>query len=185
MYTYDGTRLYIVAGTATFPADTWTLDRVEVLRGAGSVINGVGALGTTINYVPKAPILGYSDFEAMIAGGSFGMQRAALGGGAQISDNWAFRLDGSHQEKDGYADRAEEGRDVIAGSLLYQPSEDLSVRFSVDYAEVDAAPYWGTLLLMARQITPIDKTIIISPMAKLNMKILGREYILNGMLRKT
>ncbi|MEE2608877.1 MAG: TonB-dependent siderophore receptor [Pseudomonadota bacterium] len=147
VYTYDGTRLYIVAGTATFPADTWTLDRVEVLRGAGSVINGVGALGTTINYVPKAPILGYSDFEAMIAGGSFGMQRAALGGGAQISDNWAFRLDGSHQEKDGYADRAEEGRDVIAGSLLYQPSEDLSVRFSVDYAEVDAAPYWGTPLI--------------------------------------
>ena len=55
VYTYDGTRLYIVAGTVTFPADTWTLDRVEVLRGAGSVINGVGALGTTINYVPKSP----------------------------------------------------------------------------------------------------------------------------------
>ncbi|MBT6057126.1 MAG: TonB-dependent receptor plug domain-containing protein, partial [Gammaproteobacteria bacterium] len=56
VYTYDGTRLYIVAGTVTFPADTWTLDRVEVLRGAGSVINGVGALGTTINYVPKSPV---------------------------------------------------------------------------------------------------------------------------------
>ena len=41
VYTYDGTRLYIVAGTVTFPADTWTLERVEVLRGAGSVINGV------------------------------------------------------------------------------------------------------------------------------------------------
>ena len=147
VYTYDGTRLYIVAGTVTFPADTWTLDRVEVLRGAGSVINGVGALGTTINYVPKSPVFGESDFEAVIAGGSFDMKRMALGGGAQISDKWAFRLDGSHQEEDGYADRANEERDVLAGSLLYQPSADLSIRFSVDYADVDTAPFWGTPLI--------------------------------------
>ena len=147
VYTYDGTRLYIVAGTVTFPADTWTLDRVEVLRGAGSVINGVGAIGTTINYVPKSPVFGDSDFEAVVAGGSFGMNRVALGGGAQLSDEWAFRLDGAHQEEDGFADRADEERNVIAGSLLYQPSEDLSVRFSVDYADIDAAPFWGTPLI--------------------------------------
>lgn len=150
VYTYDGTRLYIVAGTVTFPADTWTLDRVEVLRGAGSVINGVGALGTTINYVPKKPVLGDSDFEMMAATGSFDMQRLALGGGAQISDQWAFRLDGSHQQEDGFVDRADERRDVLAGSVLYQPREDLNVRFSVDYAEIDSAPYWGTPLINGR-----------------------------------
>ena len=147
VYTYDGTRLYIVAGTVTFPADTWTLERVEVLRGAGSVINGVGALGTTINYVPKSPVLGESDFEAAVALGSFDMKRMALGGGAQISDEWAFRLDGSYQEEEGYADRADESREVLAGSLLYQPSADLSVRFSVDYADIDAAAFWGTPLI--------------------------------------
>jgi len=147
IYTYDGTRLYIVAGTVTFPADTWTLDRVEVLRGAGSVINGVGALGTTINYVPKKPELGDSEFSGNVAAGSFGMRRIALGGGAELSNQWAFRLDGSHQQEDGFVDRADEQRDVWAGSLLYQPNEDLSVRFSLDYADIDAAPYWGTPLI--------------------------------------
>lgn len=147
VYTYDGTRLYITAGTVTFPADTWTLERVEVLRGAGSVINGVGALGSTINYVPKKPTFDGSDFQAVIAGGSFGMNRIALGGGAEISDTLAFRLDASHQEEDGFVDRADEKREVLAGSLLYQPNEDLSVRFSVDYADIDAAPYWGTPLI--------------------------------------
>lgn len=147
VYTYDGTRLYIVAGTATFPADTWTLDRVEVLRGAGSVINGVGAIGTTINYVPKSAHLGESEFATMAAMGSFDMKRFALGGGAQISERWAFRLDGAHQQEDGFADRADEERDVIAGSLLYQPSDELLVRFSYDYADVDAAPFWGTPLI--------------------------------------
>ncbi len=147
VYTYDGTRLYIVAGTVTFPADTWTLEKVEVLRGAGSVINGVGALGTTINYVPKSPVFGDSKFEAVVASGSFDMKRLALGGGAQISEKWAFRLDVSHQEEDGYADRTDEERDALAGSLLYQATEDLSIRFSVDYADIDTAPFWGTPLI--------------------------------------
>lgn len=147
VYTYDGTRLYIVAGTVTFPADTWTLDRVEVLRGAGSVINGVGALGTTINYVPKSPVLGDSSFEAVAAAGSFDMKRLALGGGTQLSDKVAIRLDASHQEDDGYADRANEEREVLAGSLLYQATEDLSFRFSIDYADIDTAPFWGTPLI--------------------------------------
>jgi iron complex outermembrane receptor protein len=147
VYTYDGTRLYITAGTVTFPADTWTLERVEVLRGAGSVINGVGALGSTINYVPKKPKLGDSDYQAVIAGGSFGMNRVALGGGAQISESVAFRVDASRQEEDGFVDRAAEKREVIAGSLLFQSNEELTVRLSVDYADVDAAPYWGTPLI--------------------------------------
>ncbi len=147
VYTYDGTRLYIVAGTVTFPADTWTLDRVEVLRGAGSVINGVGALGTTINYVPKSPSFGDSSFESVVAFGSFDMKRLALGGGAKISEKLAFRLDVSHQEDDGFADRADESREVLAGSLLYQATEDLSIRFSIDYADIDTAPFWGTPLI--------------------------------------
>ncbi|MBL4572492.1 MAG: TonB-dependent siderophore receptor, partial [Gammaproteobacteria bacterium] len=134
-------------GTVTFPADTWTLDRVEVLRGAGSVINGVGALGTTINYVPKSPSFGDSSFESVVAFGSFDMKRLALGGGAKISDTVAFRLDVSHQEEDGYADRADESREVLAGSLLYQATEDLSIRFSIDYADIDTAPFWGTPLI--------------------------------------
>lgn len=147
IYTYDGTRLYIVAGTVTFPADTWTLDKVEVLRGAGSVINGIGALGSTINFVPKKPEFGSSEFSGNVATGSFGMRRVALGGGAELSDNWAFRLDGAHQEEDGFVDRADEQRDVWAGSLLYKPNDDFSVRFSLDYADIDAAPYWGTPLI--------------------------------------
>lgn len=145
--TYDGTRLYITAGTVTFPADTWTLERVEVLRGAGSVINGMGALATTINYVPKAPQFGASSFDALLATGSFGMNRVALGGGAQLNEQLAYRLDGSYTDKDGYVDRADEQRKVLAGSLLYQPTSTFSMKFSVDYADIDAAPYWGTPLV--------------------------------------
>jgi len=147
VYTYDGTRLYIVAGTVTFPADTWTLDRVEVLNGAGSVINGIGAIGTTINYVPKQAQLGDTAFEGMVAAGSFGMQRAAVGVGTELSDQWAFRIDGAYTEEDGYVDRADEQREVLASSLLFQPNDNFRALLSIDYADIDAAPYWGTPLI--------------------------------------
>ncbi|MDT8398419.1 MAG: TonB-dependent siderophore receptor [Pseudomonadales bacterium] len=155
--TYDGTRLYIVAGTVTFPADTWTLERIEVLRGAGSVINGVGALGTTINYIPKAPVFGDGSFDLLLAGGSFGMNRVALGGGAQISEDWAFRLDVSRNDEDGFADRADEKREVLAGSLLFRPSEEFSMKFSVDYADIDAAPFFGTPLIDGQASTSLRR----------------------------
>lgn len=148
--TYDGTRLYVSAGTVTFPADTSTLERVEVLRGAGSVVNGIGALGATINYVPKSPAFGESDFDAQLTAGSFGLKRLSLGGGAQLGDNWAYRLDGAYHDEDGYVDRGDEKRKVLGGSLLYRPSDDLSVKFSLDYADVEPAAYWGTPLIDGR-----------------------------------
>lgn len=145
---YDGTRLYVAAGSSTFPADTWTLDRIEVVRGPASVTHGVGALGATVNYIPKAPSFEEAaSVEAEVSAGSFGQRRAAVGGGLRISDNWAYRIDLAHHQGDGYVDRADEQRQVAAGTLRYRPTENFDISLSVDYADVDASAYWGTPLI--------------------------------------
>ena len=144
---YDGSRLYVGAGTTTFPADTWTLEKVEVLRGPGSVTNGVGAVGGTVNYVPKKPTFGAQENEVDITAGSFGLRRLALGSGGELTSNLAYRLDVVNHKSDGYVDRADEKRDVIAGSLLFAPRDDLEVTVSMDYADVEAAPYFGVPLV--------------------------------------
>ena len=145
--TYDGTRLYVGSGTVTFPADTWTVERIEVLRGPGSVINGVGAIGATVNYVPKAAHFGDVESEAAITLGSNNLLRTAFGSGGSINSQLAYRFDAVKHQTDGYVDRADETRDVFAGSLLYRANDDLDIKFSVDYADIDAAPYWGTPLV--------------------------------------
>jgi iron complex outermembrane recepter protein len=48
MQLYDGTRLYVGAGTMTFPVDTWLFDRIDVIRGPASVLYGEGAVGGAI-----------------------------------------------------------------------------------------------------------------------------------------
>lgn len=147
VYTYDGTRLYIGAGTVSFPADTWTVERVEVLRGPGSVINGVGAIGATVNYVPKKPNLEAISSEVDLTLGSNNLQRIAFGSGGGLTETMGYRFDVVNHNSDGYVDRADEERTAVAGSLLFQPSDDFSAILSIDYADTDAAPYWGTPLV--------------------------------------
>lgn len=144
---YDGTRLYVGAGTVSFPADTWTVSRIEVLRGPGSVINGVGATGATINYVPRKPDLDPIHSEVSLTAGSNGLTRLAFGSGGALGDTVGFRLDAVNHQSDGYVDRGDEERTALSGSLLWQPSGDLAATLSVDYANTGASPYWGTPLV--------------------------------------
>lgn len=146
-YTYDGTRLYVGAGTVTFPADTWTVERVEVLRGAGSVINGVGAIGATVNYQPKEPTFADIQSEVDVTAGSNALNRVAFGSGGQLSEDLAFRFDAVNHDSDGYVDSGDETRRALAGALLFRASENLEMKFSIDYAETDQSAYWGTPLV--------------------------------------
>jgi iron complex outermembrane receptor protein len=146
-YTYDGTRLYVGSGTVTFPADTWTVERVEILRGAGSVINGVGAIGATVNYVPKAPKFEDINSEIDLTTGSDNLSRIAFGSGGKLTDELAYRVDMVNHDSDGYVDNGDEARRALAAALLYRPSDVLDVKFSIDYAETDQSAYWGTPLV--------------------------------------
>ncbi|CAA0113870.1 Ferrichrome outer membrane transporter/phage receptor [BD1-7 clade bacterium] len=145
--TYDGVRLYVGAGTVTFPADTWTLDKIEVLRGPGSVINGVGAVGATVNYVPKAPSFDDVRHDLSVTAGSFDLRRIAYGSGGRITDELAYRVDAVYHESEGYVDNGDEKRQAIAGAFLYRPLENLDIKFSVDYADIEDSAYWGTPLV--------------------------------------
>lgn len=57
MRLYDGTRQYGGVGVS-FPFDTWSVERIEVLRGPASVIYGDWAIGGVINVIPQKPMRG-------------------------------------------------------------------------------------------------------------------------------
>lgn len=156
--TYDGTRLYVGSGSVTFPADTWTVERVEVLRGPGSVINGVGAIGATVNYVPKKPTFDAIASELAITAGSFDLQRYAFGSGGALTDTLAFRFDAVNHSRDGYVKGDDEERTAVAGALLFRPTKNFSLQVSVDYADTDAGGYWGTPLVDGRILDAIRRT---------------------------
>ena len=60
--------------------NTFNLDRVELLRGPSSVINGQGAVAGTVNMVTKqARPTTTTDFSSMLSYGQFNTYQAAVG----------------------------------------------------------------------------------------------------------
>ncbi|MBX4377931.1 TonB-dependent receptor plug domain-containing protein, partial [Mycobacterium tuberculosis] len=54
MRLYDGLRQYGGVGI-TFPFDTWSIERIEVLRGPAAARYGSGASGGVVNIITKRP----------------------------------------------------------------------------------------------------------------------------------
>lgn len=147
MVLLDGTRLFVGAGTVTFPFDTWTVDRVEVLKGPASVIYGQGAIGGAVNVVPKRPSLTMASYDFQLGLGSFRTWRAAAGAGGPMSDTVAFRADVSRVGSNGYVQRGDSSSWALSGSLLWKPRENFSVTLSDDYGDQKPMRYFGVPLV--------------------------------------
>lgn len=147
MRLYDGTRLYIGSGTATFPFDTWSAERIEVLRGPASVMYGEGAIGGVINVVPKKPT-DYFTHEAEVAIGTDGLRRFGLGSGGPLNDRVSYRFDVSGIQSDGWLDQQGDFESLaVSGALTFKATSDLKFTLSHDHGVQSPLRYFGTPLI--------------------------------------
>ena len=150
MQLYDGTRLYVGAGTITYPFDTWNVDRIEVLRGPASVLYGDGAIGGVINVVPKKPVAVPIN-AARAALGSDGVKRLAIDSGGPIGENVFYRLNVSANQANGWLRQNGDFSNLaVSGAVLYQPTPDLAFTLSHDYGYQEPLRYFGTPLIGGR-----------------------------------
>ena len=143
---YDGTKLYVTAGTVTFPFNTWSADRIEVLRGPASVLYGEGAVGGIINVVPKKPTDTFFN-EAEVSVGTDWTRRLSLGSGGPISDKLSYRFDATGEQSEGWVDDGEFKNAALSGALRYKATPGLVFTLSHDYGYQEPMNYWGTPLI--------------------------------------
>ena len=75
--------------------DISNLDRIEVIRGAASVLNGEGSIGATVNLITKKPNFDQEETELGFKAGSDDSYRLNFGkAGIAIDDKLAYRIDG-------------------------------------------------------------------------------------------
>lgn len=134
MRLYDGVQMFVVAGTMTFPSDTWTVDRIEVLGGPSSVLYGTGAIGGVINVIPRKPQREAAQTYRMTAG-SFETYRAAADMTGPISDKFSYRVSMSGQSSEGWQDRAESSGYAVSASVRWDISDDFNLTLSEDYGD--------------------------------------------------
>lgn len=146
MTLYDGTRLYVGSGTVTFPFDTWSAERIEVLRGPASVLYGEGAIGGVINVVPKKP-LNTPYNEAEVSLDSNLTRRLSVDSTGPINPNVSYRINATGNMSDGWVDRDKTSNAVVSAAVRVQASENLAFTLSEDYGDRSPSRYFGTPLV--------------------------------------
>lgn len=151
MRLYDGTRQYGGVGLS-FPFDTWSVDRIEVLRGPASVIYGDGAIGGVVNVIPKKPTRGAIQNEVQATIGTDNTQRLGFGSGGAINDKLSYRVDLSGDRSDGWVDMGDSKNLTFSGALQLDVSSDFRLKLSYAQGRQEPMRYFGTPLINGVQL---------------------------------
>lgn len=149
MTLYDGTRLYVGSGTLTFPFDTWSAQRIEVLRGPASVMYGEGAIGGAINVISKMPPTTPRN-EAEISLDTNMTRRLAVDSGGPINQDVSYRVTAIGNMSDGWVDRDKTSNVAVSAAVRVQASDTLAWTLSTDYGDRSPSRYFGTPLINGR-----------------------------------
>jgi iron complex outermembrane receptor protein len=143
-YLYDGVRMANSdVGLRNF--DTWSFERIEVIKGPASVTSGEGALAGSINFVPRRPNLDGLNGEMLASYGSFDSARIAADVNVPLGKTIAVRGDVSFSRSSGWIDDTGSRTFAATGSLLFKPSDRFSLVVSVDHFEDRFnTAYYGT-----------------------------------------
>jgi iron complex outermembrane receptor protein len=104
------------------------VERIEIVRGTGTVMYGDNAVGGVINIITKTPSEGFTA-KSGVTFGSYGHKRleASASGGY---DRIATSINASYDTTDGYRDNNRYEAKDIGGKIVFDASESLSFNLS-------------------------------------------------------
>lgn len=175
---YDGVRM-ANSDVGMRNWDSWSFERIEVIKGPASVTSGEGALAGAINFVPRQPQFDRAGGEVLASYGSFGTQRLAVDANLPLGDTVAARGTASWSGSDGWIEGTDSDTLALGGALGFKPNERFSATLRADWFEDDySTSYYGTPLVsraLARQ--PSDAVggsaglVLDKAMRKLNFNV--------------
>lgn len=124
--------------------EPYGLERIELLKGAASVLYGAAAPGGIINTISKRPTatplrelnVEVGSFRRRQVSGDFG---GALGDGS----DWSYRLTFLRRDSDSFVEHVPDDRTYLAPALRWQPSADTSLTLLAEYHEDKTAYVYG------------------------------------------
>jgi iron complex outermembrane receptor protein len=128
----------------------YDLERVELLNGPQGILYGRNATGGAINVVAKKPDLGSFSGNVGLDYGNYKQVNARFAVNVPVNDKVAVRLAGQTVNHAGYwSDGSSNQHDkAIRASIYAEPTENLSLYLTADYARSDSK---GAGVTLAKQ----------------------------------
>lgn len=137
-YMVDGVKLVSSYSSIFQSQDMALYDRVEVVRGATGLMNGIGSPGGAINMVRKRP---FADFrtEVTLEGGSWGYRRGLFDVSSPLNTEGTVRgrMVVLAQDADSYIDRFSDKRKVFYGVIEADVGDNTQLRAGVSHQRLD------------------------------------------------
>ena len=139
---YDGNHFFTLAGTITFPYDTWGIERIEVLKGPASVLHGQGGVAGAYNVIPKSPNNEFGgDMRLTLGQDNQRFFGASLTG--ELINDVSGRIDYSNSQSDNWVNNGESKSHMLSLAIEWQATSDLTLTFRHDDGDQSPMKYFG------------------------------------------
>ncbi|HOD28321.1 MAG TPA: TonB-dependent receptor [Syntrophales bacterium] len=120
-----------VADVGRLPIDA--IERIEVVKGSGSLLYGSGAMAGTVNLLTKGPRRDKKDLKIGAGYGSQGTWRVAAENGMFVTGDFGYYLTAGRTETDGFRDNSDLRQSDVSLTLVLDRKDGMNVRLYGDY----------------------------------------------------
>lgn len=142
----DGLRLPRGASYLVPQIDTYSLERVEVLKGPASVMYGQAPLGGIVSMVSKRPTE-EAFHEVSLSAGSHNRRQVGVDSGGALNEDGtlSYRLTALARKSDTSVKLTQEERIHVAPSITWKPNSDTSLTVLGLYQQDPKGGFYGVL----------------------------------------
>lgn len=114
--------------------DTSNIESIEVLKGPASALYGRGEPGGTVNIMTKKPQFEQQGYIKLSAGDE-AYQRLEGDYTGGITDDVAFRINGSHEDSESFRDTIESKKTAITPSVFARLGDATTLTYEFEYVD--------------------------------------------------
>lgn len=138
------------------------LERVEIVRGAGSTLYGTNAVGGVVNLIPVRGA-GAPRFEALAEGGSLGLFHGRFSGsGGTERLGYSFGVDQVHV-RDGVDGNDDYRNSSLAGRVAYRLSDRMELAGTLLYSDSEVDLNGNPYFFTTGTVAPIPAVFVDAP----------------------
>lgn len=156
--------------------DTSNIESIEVLKGPASALYGRGEPGGTVNIITKKPQFEQQGYVKLSVG-EYAHQRLEGDYTTGITDDVAFRVNGSYQDSESFRDTVESKQTAITPSFFIKLNDDTTLTYEFEYVDQEIPFDRGIPVLPGVDIDP--ETFLGEPSdGPMEVKALGHQLTL-------